>query len=246
MLREIPQTFIKTEQSHLYQRWIRDFYNGKIQVLIIKNANEELIRYIGELEEQDLYGKKEVPIGTDNKKEDHVWQEEDMMWHNDRAYLDSIHPFVGLYCKQADEGSSPTYFCDSITAWKKLDDELKQKVIDEGSVEFSVRNYFERSKYPHDFRSEVYKRAFLMKSRSKQSIYRNDQFGEYLFFSPAYAGTDYYEELNKIFEDEENIHVHNWSAGDLVIWNNMTVSHKRDHTPSHVKRRLMRYAFHSP
>ena len=45
-------------------------------------------------------------------------------------------------------------------------------------------------------------------------------------------------------DDEENIYIHNWSVGDLVIWNNMTVSHKRDHTPSHVKRRLMRYAFH--
>ena len=84
-----------------------------------------------------------------------------------------------------------------------------------------------------------------MKSKTKQSIYRNDEFGEYVFFSPAYASTKYFDELNQIFDDKENIHVHDWSAGDLVIWNNMTVSHKRDHTPSHVKRRLIRYAFHS-
>jgi len=222
---------------------IDEFYKGNIDILIIKNANEGTIKDIGILEEQDLYGKKEVPIGTDDKKEDHVWQEEDMMWHNDRAYLSDIHPFVGLYCKEAEEGSSPTYFCDAKKAWSKLPSELKEKVKDEGEVEFSVRNYFDRSAYPHDFRSEVYKRAFLMKSKTKTNIYRNDQFGEYVFFSPAYANTKYFDELNQIFEDQDNIYVHNWQPNELVIWNNLTVPHKRDHTPSHVKRRLVRYAF---
>jgi len=222
---------------------IDEFYKGNIDILIIKNANEGTIKDIGILEEQDLYGKKEVPIGTDDKKEDHVWQEEDMMWHNDRAYLSDIHPFVGLYCKEAEEGSSPTYFCDAKKAWSKLPSELKKKVKDEGEVEFSVRNYFDRSAYPHDFRSEVYKRAFLMKSKTKTNIYRNDQFGEYVFFSPAYANTKYFDELNQIFEDQDNIYVHNWQPNELVIWNNLTVPHKRDHTPSHVKRRLVRYAF---
>lgn len=223
---------------------LKDFYNGKIQVLIIKNSNENTIKSIGKLENQDLYGKKEVPIGTDDKSQDHVWQEEDMMWHNDRAYLSDIHKFVGLYCKEAEEGSSPTYFCDSIRAWTTLDDGLKKKVKEEGPVEFSVRNYFDRSTYPHDFKTPVYKRAFLMKSRTNRAVYQNDKFGEYLFFSPAYAGTKYLDELYKIYDDTDNIHTHNWEAGDLVVWNNMTVSHKRDHTPSHIRRRLVRYAFH--
>ena len=242
--------FTKTIDKKVSDGWninysIEQFYKGNIDVLIIKNADENMIHQIGTLEEQDLYGKTEVPIGTDNKDEDHVWQEEDMMWHNDRAYLDDIHPFVGLYCKEAEEGSSPTYFCDAKKAWKKLDEKLQDKIKEEGPVEFSVKNYFERSAYPHDFRSEVYKRAFLMKSKTKQSIYRKDRFGEYVFFSPAYANTKYFDELNQIFEDQDNIYVHDWKPNQLVIWNNMTVPHKRDHTPSHIKRRLIRYAFHS-
>ena len=83
-----------------------------------------------------------------------------------------------------------------------------------------------------------------MKSKTKQNIYRKDRFGEYVFFSPAYANTKYFDELNQIFEDQDNIYVHDWKPNQLVIWNNMTVPHKRDHTPSHVKRRLVRYAFH--
>ena len=57
------------------------------------------------------------------------------------------------------------------------------------------------------------------------------------------SNTKYFDELNQIFEDQDNIYVHNWQPNELVIWNNLTVPHKRDHTPSHVKRRLVRYAF---
>ena len=222
---------------------ISDLKTGSAHVIIIKNANEKTINQFAKLEEQDLYGKKEVPIGSDDKSQDHVWQEEDMMWHNDRAYLNSVHRFVGLYCIEADKGSSPTYFCDSISAWKTLDKELQDNIKSEGPVEFSVRNYFDRANYPHDFRSPVYKRAFLMKSRSKQEIYRNDEFGEYLFFSPAYTSSKYFNEINKVYENDTLIYTHRWEPGDLVVWNNLTVSHKRDHTPSHIRRRLIRYAF---
>ena len=70
---------------------ISDLKTGSAHVIIIKNANEKTINQFAKLEEQDLYGKKEVPIGSDDKSQDHVWQEEDMMWHNDRAYLNSVH-----------------------------------------------------------------------------------------------------------------------------------------------------------
>jgi len=229
--------------SKIEQSDIDALYQGDIQILCVKNASREDVVKFGELEEQDLYFKKEVPIGTDGNDEDFVWQEEDMLWHSDRAYLQDVHAFCGLYCVAADEGSSPTYFLDSIQAWKDLDEDLKKKVKEEGKVEFSVRNYFDRTNYPHDFRTPVYRRAFLMRSKAKHSMYRKDKFGEYIFYSPGYTSTQYLEELNNSLYQEKNIYTHNWEPGDLVVWNNWTTSHKRDHTPSHVDRRLFRYAF---
>ena len=69
-------------------------------------------------------------------------------------------------------------------------------------------------------------------------MYRNDKFGEYLFYSPYYTNIEY---LNDVFQ-EQYVYKHYWSNRDLVIWNNMTLSHRRDDTPQHIKRRLVRYA----
>lgn len=225
--------------------YVDELYNGDVQILIVKNASDRDIHKFGELEHQDLYGEKEVPIGTDDKSIDHVWQEVDMMWHSDRAYLSDVHPFCGLYCSAADEGSSPTYFCNNITGWKNLDKDLQERIKSEGPVQFTVKNYFEKTTYPHDFRTPVWERAFKIKSKTEHELYKNDKFGEYIFFSEAYAKSKYADEITeKLFNNKENLYTHIWEPGDLVVWNNFTTTHRRDHTPSNVRRRLMRYAFH--
>jgi len=230
--------------SDLNQSYIDELYDGSTQVLIVKNASKEDIHQFGELEMQDLYLKTEVPIGH-NIDNDHVMQEYDMRWHSDRAYDQVPHTFVGLYCEHANKGSSPTYFHDNISGWKSIPDDLKQKIKDEGPVFHSIKTYFERAEYPHDFRSKAYERHFKMHAKGWHELYKNDKFGEYLFFSEGYANTKYLDEIKNNFYLEDNIHIHNWQPGDLVCWNNYTVSHKRDHTPPEVKRTLYRYAFHA-
>jgi len=234
--------FIRTVYD-LKQEYVDNLHNGDVQVLIVKNALKEDIHKFGELEIQDLYLKKEVPIGH-NIESDHVMQEYEMRWHSDRAYGEP-HPFVGLYCEESEKGASPTYFHDNITGWKMIPDDLKQKIKEEGPVLHSIKTYFERADYPHQFRSKAYERHFKMHAKNTHEMYRNDEFGEYLFFSEGYANTKYLDEIKENFYLDENVYAHEWSPGDLAVWNNYTVSHKRDHTPNEIKRTLYRYGLHA-
>ena len=225
------------------QQVINDLYDGRVQVFIIKNAVKEDVQKFGELEIQDLYLKKEVPIGQDES--DHVLQEYDMMWHSDRAYNAVPHTFGGLYCVDYEEGASPTYFHDNIKGWQELPKDLQEKVKSEGPVFHSIRTYFDRADYPHNFRSKAYERHFKMNAKGNHSLYYNDKFGEYIFFSEGYANTKYLDELKEHMFKSHNCYTHNWEVGDLVVWNNYTTAHRRDHTEPHVKRKLIRYAFHA-
>lgn len=111
-------------------------------------------------------------------------------------------------------------------------------------VEFSLSNFFKRARYPYDVQSKAELRWLQMKRKCKNTIYKNDEYGEYAYFSPLYISSKYFDELNKLLFKPEFIIEHQWEDGDLVIWNNYTLSHRRDGTPRHIVRDLVRYAFH--
>jgi len=227
---------------------MKKFYNGEIDAILIKNSNENTVNEIGELEKQDLHGTYKVPIGAnqDSEKKQVLRQEEDQPWHNDRMYYADIHSFCGLRANKVEEGAGDTYFCDMKAAWKSLPEELQENVKAEGLVEFSLANFFDRARYPYDVQDPREQRWLRMKRRCKNTIYKNDKFGEYAYFSPLYVTSKYFDILNESLFKDEFIYRHKWSNDDLIIWNNHTLSHKRDGTPRDIIRSLTRYAFHQP
>ena len=225
---------------------LEDFYNGNIDVIIIKNSTAETIHEIGQLEKQDLHGTYQVPIGANqaSEKKQVLRQEEDQPWHNDRMYYRDIHSFCGLRAVHVEEGAGDTYFCDMKAAWASLPEDLKEKVKAEGEVEFSLANFFKRARYPYDVQDPRELRWLRIKRRCKNTIYKKDKYGEYAYFSPLYVSSEYFDILNELLFKDEFIYRHKWESGDLIIWNNHTLSHKRDGTPRDIVRDLVRYAFH--
>lgn len=220
---------------------ISQLYDGDIGILLIRDCDSDLVSKFGELLPQDLYSSTVVPIGTKDKNKDHVWSTTEMLWHQDRAYSSSVHPFVGLYCIAADDGSSPTYFLDMQKAYSLSSNELKEKA--EGEIcSNEVSKYFRQIEYPHDFRTPAHERAYRMKAKAKHPLVQSDKYGKYYFYSPAYTITDLEHELIKECIKDEYIHIHNWSPRDLLVYNNQKTLHKRDNTSADIDRRHLRFA----
>lgn len=220
---------------------VEDLYSGAVGVLVIKNAKQDDIKFFGELLPQDLYKSKVIPIGTKNKEEDHVWSTTEMLWHQDRAYNENVHPFVGLYCIAADEGSSATYFCDMQQVYKDSSQELKDACEDVVAVN-EVAKYFKQADYPHTFRNKVWERAYRAKARANHKLVQEDQYGKYYFYSEAYTLTENEQELKQLSYQDKYVFKHDWEPNDLVVYNNYKVAHKRDFTPPDVDRRHLRFA----
>ena len=146
---------------------IAELFSGEISILLIENADQEVIHKFGELEAQDLYGKKTVPIGTNTPEDPHVWSTADMMWHQDRAYSDDVHPFVGLYCEAFDDGSSPTYFCDMKKAYQNwicvLDRLLKRSSSISDSTESRSMRVLSLMRLSPQTNSEMKRLTLVMK-----------------------------------------------------------------------------------
>ena len=217
---------------------INDLSNGKIDLCILSDVDKDTIKQFGELLEQDLTGMKEITVGNDDIKFN--LQKIEMGWHSDGSHLNITPKFGGLYGVEIGEGSSPTYFCNMKSVWKNLSVSLKEKIKNESKVTFSVQNYYDKAVWPFlNFDSEKQEQTYLRFAKAKKSLYHNDEFGEYLFYSPFYSPVEYLD--NNIFQ-EKYIHTHHWKNRDLVVWNNYTTSHKRDDTSPDITRRLVRYA----
>lgn len=220
---------------------VNDFQNGAYGIICVEGADEQTIDKFGKLLDQDMYGRKKVTIGIEDEKGEKLNHATDMLWHQDRAYSDSIHPFVGLYCIRADKGSSQTHYLDMQGVYKDSSDSLKEQAKGVKCVN-SITKYMSQEEYPYNFKSKLQERAWRRFNRATHDLVWEDDYGPYYFYSEAYTETELEPQLQKEIYKEQHMYSHNWAPKQLLVYNNHKVLHKRDATPAKVVRQHIRYA----
>ena len=220
---------------------INDLHEGAYGILCVSGAGRNTIKEFGKLLKQDMYGREEVTIGIEDEEGEKLNHADDMLWHHDRAYSKDIHPLVGLYCIRADEGSSPTHYLDMQGAYRTSPDSLKEAATGVRCLN-SITKYMTQKEYPYTFKSDLQERAWRRKNRATHDLVWEDDYGPFYFYSEAYTETNLEEQLNKAVYKQEHMYTHYWKPGELLIYNNYKVLHKRDATPNNVIRQHVRYA----
>lgn len=232
---------INVNKDWITRENINDFHKGAYGIICVSNADEDTIESFGTLIDQDMYGRKKVTIGIEDEQGEKLNHADDMLWHQDRAYAKEVHPFVGLYCIRADNGSSPTHYLDMQSVYNDSSKELKEATKDLECVN-SITKYMAQENYPYKFKSKVQERAWRMKNRAKHKLVWNDDYGPFYFYSEAYTETDLEPQLKEEIYKEKHMYTHYWTPNQLVVYNNHKVLHKRDSTPDTVVRQHIRYA----
>ena len=232
---------INVNKDWITQENINDFHRGAYGIICVSDADEDTIESFGALIDQDMYGRKKVTIGIEDEQGEKLNHADDMLWHQDRAYAKEVHPFVGLYCIRADDGSSPTHYLDMQSVYSDSSKELKEATKDLECVN-SITKYMAQENYPYKFKSKVQERAWRMKNRAKHKLVWNDDYGPFYFYSEAYTETDLEPQLKEEIYKEKHMYTHYWTPNQLVVYNNHKVLHKRDSTPDIVVRQHIRYA----
>jgi len=245
MTTEEYKFLINVNTDWINEELIDKFHRGAYGIICVDNATEDTIDQFGNLLDQDMYGRKKVTIGIEDEKGEKLNHATDMLWHQDRAYSKNIHPFVGLYCIRADEGSSPTHYLDMQGVYKDSSNTLKEATKDVECVN-SITKYMSQEEYPYQFKNEVQKRAWRMKNRAKHNLVWEDEYGPFYFYSEAYTETDLEPQLKEEIYKEKHMYSHYWKPNQLLVYNNHKVLHKRDSTPDTVIRQHIRYALDKP
>jgi taurine dioxygenase len=157
------------------------------------------------------------------------------VWHADMTYLD-IPPKAGiLYALEVPPTGGNTYFADMYAAYETLPSGLKQAIDGKVAIHDASRNSagLLRKGYREvkDVRETVGARHPLVRTdreTGRKSLFLGRRPNSYIV---GLAVTESESLLNALWQhaaQPQFVFCHEWRAGDLLMWNNLAVLHRRD------------------
>lgn len=198
---------------------------------------EVWIQDFGETVPQDYYGSHVVEVTTEAPtRRETLSAKADLPWHHDKGYLPNVHSHVAIYCVEA-ENAGAIQFCDMVSAYRDAPNELKIPEY----CRHSVKKFFEQyPKHPCNFETKAEERLY----KRSHAYYDLIQNNEYFFFSEAYTESIQRDKLIEHCYQEKYITTHEYNTGDLIIYDNKRLCHRRDGTVNG-KKKLLRFALNN-
>jgi alpha-ketoglutarate-dependent taurine dioxygenase len=208
---------------------INNFFDDRDPLIWIKDY--------GVPQPQDYNGSLVVEVTTEQPTiKETLNAANDLPWHHDKGYLTEVHSHVAIYCVQADNAGA-IQFCDMAAAYKDAPDHLKIQEL----CKHSVKKFFDQyPNHPCSFESPAIERLYK-RSHSYHNLIHND---EYFFFSEAYTESSIRDELIEHCFQDKYITTHEYKTGDLILYDNMRMCHRRDGTVNG-KKQLLRFALNN-
>ncbi len=142
-------------------------------------------------------------------------------WHSDLSYLKYPLPYSFLYAIEAPDEGYETWYSNQLTAYEHLD-EATREAIDQLEILHSWK-----SNHP-DRRPAAHPLVLAHPRTGQRAIYGVPGFGDATPLSaPGQDGEQLIKRVSAHLEQEQFVYKHVWRTGDLLIWDNRCVLHRR-------------------
>ena len=175
----------------------------------------------------------------------------DLRWHSDQTY--TARPVWGtlLYAIEVPDDGGNTFFGDLAAAYATMPADLRAEVDGQTAV-YSISEAHTTKRLP--LRADQIERS----PDQRHPLVRTHPYlgHKSLYISPNHMKSvgSLSEEASKALiarltewaERPEFVYRHDWRVGDVVMWDNTSVMHRRDAFPETQRRFLKRTGFHLP
>jgi alpha-ketoglutarate-dependent taurine dioxygenase len=172
--------------------------------------------------------------------------DQELLWHADGTY--GVQPGIAtsLLAKEAEPGSAPTMFANAIRALASLPPELRARLETMSAVHVKELNG-DRPDQPHranlapaEVRSYEHPVLYKPPHLEERVLYVNRLMTSHIAGLPAPESQALMEELFGYIYRDDNIYTHHWQPGDVVIWDNIALQHRRPAATGSAARHLRR------
>ncbi len=180
-----------------------------------------------------------VPIGTLGDGE--------AVWHADMTYIDSPPKGAVLFGLEIPEGQGDTSFANMVAAYAALPDDLKQRIADKQAIHDAAHNSAGMLRKGYDEVVDVTQtpgaRHGLVRidpSTGRSALFLGRRPHAYITGLSVSESDALLDELWAHAGKEQFSWRHKWQVGDVVMWQNHWVLHRRDAFDPTVRRVLHR------
>jgi len=210
--------------------------NPEAQVEIAKTLGDPLIENDSGLAYQFV----------SNTREGGILGDERFAFHSDHAFMDDPIEIISLYGLDVPQEGTQTRFLNCALAAEALPESLREPaetyharhIIDPAAATdlIPVRRPRLSDDLPHAYHPILMREA----RTSRPVLYVSEQQTDIVRELDDREGRDLIEALFAHLYDDRFIYVHEWRAGDLVLWDNRALQHAREAIPAGVSRTLRR------
>jgi len=157
------------------------------------------------------------------------------VWHADMTYVDVPPKAAVLYALEVPPGQGNTYFADMFAAYDALSADLKKAIEGKVAVHDASRNSagMLRKGYKEvtDVRATVGARHPLVRTdpqTGRQALFLGRRPNSYIIGLDVTESEALLDLLWAHVAEARFAMCHEWEVGDLLMWNNLSVLHRRD------------------
>ena len=249
---EIVELDIGNKLTNDEINFINNSWNERL-VLVFKNQNlddPKLInfsKYFGELDPpgpnpygitflpefpeinviSNVKNDKGIPIGNLGDGE--------AVWHADMTYLETPPKAGILYALEVPENQGNTHFANMVLAYSELPEKLKQKIDGRILIHDSAHNSagmlrkgYTEVNDPSETPGARHPIVITDKITNKKLLFLGRRPHAYIIGLELEESEDLLNEIWEHATDEKFTWTQNWEKGDLLMWKNLNVLHKRD------------------
>jgi taurine dioxygenase len=175
----------------------------------------------------------------------------DLGWHTDQCYTPRPCWATLLYGLEIPADGGDTYFANLEAAYESMPADLRD-AVDGQRVVYSVLadstskkspiSAEQRARTPDVVQPLVRTHPYT----GRKAIYASPNHYVRIQGMEQEVGDDLFRRLEQWLGLPEFVYAHRWRVGDVVLWDNASVAHRRDAFPTEQRRFLKRTGFHLP
>lgn len=226
---------------------------------LLDGEHDQLIETIGELYTFPSGSRVEIMSNVASNHANIVGSRR-LLFHTDGIYGEHVAPGTSLYAVDVSPTSPPTAFADSVAAYESLDSEIKDRIEglhafntfdvaaaleDADPVRYRMADHLDAERGA-DLKTAVHPVVIHVPRTGQKALFVNEFNTSHIVeYGPeSDEGEELLQTLFGALYDDANVYRHHYTAGDMVIWNNMLTQHARtariDHHPRTFRRLVIK------